>query len=96
MTETQLNKKLIYEAALAIYTVEYLDKHQDEWMDPNLSPGAQMELEDRMTDPVYIKGRFDAHQGTVRHDQIIKQAEIVVKIVLDVIAPRFHSPDSVL
>jgi hypothetical protein len=63
---------LIHEVALAIYTVYYLDKHSSEW--------DTLELCERMTDPAYIRGRFDAHQGIPSYDLLLKQAEAAIRV----------------
>jgi|SRR5208337_1576433 len=73
-----VNEKLVYEVALAIYTVDYLNKHRLEW--------DTLELQERMTDPKYIRGRFDAHQGLARYQQFLDQAKVSVNKVIEAAA----------
>ncbi|MGB7282392.1 MAG: hypothetical protein WBE13_09040 [Candidatus Acidiferrum sp.] len=76
-------RTLIYDVALAIYTVDYLNKHRHEWETP--------ELEERMTNPAYIRGRFDAHQGLVRYQQFIDQAKASINIAIETAARRVEA-----
>jgi hypothetical protein len=71
----EARRTLIHEVALALYKVEYVNKHQNEW--------DTLELEERMTDPAYIRGRFDAHQGTDRYTQFLVQATITINICIE-------------
>jgi hypothetical protein len=82
-TLEEQRRTLVYETALAIYTVDYLNKHRHEWETP--------ELEERMTDPAYIRGRFDAHQGLVRYQQFLDQAKVSINAVLETAARRVES-----
>ncbi len=77
---------LIHKVALALYTIEYINKHNSQWLDANLSPSAQMRIRSETADPAYIRHRFDAHQGTGRYYELIKQAEMAVDIVMEVAA----------
>jgi hypothetical protein len=79
----EIQRTLIYETALAIYTVDYFNKHRHEWDTP--------ELEERMTDPKYIRGRFDAHQGLVRYQQFIDQAKAAIRINMETAAQFVES-----
>jgi len=76
-------RMLVYEVALAIYTVDYLNKHRHEW--------DTLELEERMTDPKYIRGRFDAHQGLLRYQQFLDQAKVSINAVIEVAAHRVEA-----
>lgn len=75
---TEARRTLIHEVALALYKIEYINKHQNEW--------DTLELETRMTDHAYIRGRFDAHQGTARYIQFLTQATITINICIEAAA----------
>lgn len=68
-------RMLVYETALALYRVDYINKHQDEWN--------TLEENERMTNPLYIQGRFDALQGTARYAQFIEQAGAAINIIME-------------
>ncbi len=79
----ETRRVLIYEVALAIYTVDYLNRHQHEW--------DTLEMHERMTDPAYIRGRFDAHQGLVRYQQFLDQAKVSINAVIETAARQVEA-----
>lgn len=62
-------RQILYDLALALYTNDYLDRH----------PFNESE-EEEATDPVYIKGRFDAHAGTASYRRYFKMAEAALNV----------------
>jgi len=68
-------RELVYETALALYTVEYLNKHRGD--------AETLAEDEELTNPLYIKGRFDANQGTFRHGQFLEQAKHAVIAILE-------------
>lgn len=66
-------RRLVYELALEFYRLRYVETHQGEW--------GSIEEYERMTDPAYIKGRFDAHAGTRRYNRYIRMAESALRIM---------------